>query len=475
MAMQGSEASTVEGFVLSEMERVDLGDGRLDERARAISRAAASAPGCSFPEMCEGDAALEATYRFLSNERVSAAAISAPHFRATAERVRQGGRVVVAHDSTEFSFGPVPRGDLELVGQGKSYGFNAHVALAVTRDERRVPLGVLAVNPYNRIFGSPRLPNGRNKEKVSNVMHRWGAQVREVRARLGDRADIVHVMDREADDYALLAAMEADGERFVVRQQTDRRLRRWCKTTKTREVVGKTPLVATREVTLSARRKPTKKVHNKKRHPFRKERLAVLEIRATRVTVPKTASAGRGVPEELSLSLVEVIERTPPPGQEPVQWWLWTNEPTNTEEEILAVIDAYRVRWSIEEYFKALKTGCRFEQRQLESRRALYNALALFAPVAWRLMFLRSLARHAPQASDPTALTSLQLRALRGYMKVKRKVDLPTELSARDTMLAVAKLGGHLTNNGEPGWLVLGRGLDRLLDIELGLSLSKYV
>jgi hypothetical protein len=40
---------------------------------------------------------------------------------------------------------------------------------------------------------------------------------------------------------------------------------------------------------------------------------------------------------------------------------------------------------------------------------------------------------------------------------------LPKRATARDAMLAVAALGGHLKSNGDPGWLVLGRGLNDLL------------
>src|SRR5687767_2786182 len=140
--MHVDDGATREGFVARETSGVDFRDRRLDERLRKILFSAIAAPGSSFPEICEGDAALEATYRFLNNERVSAAAILAPHVRATAKRVRAAGRVVVAHDSTEFSFGPIPRGDLEFVGRGTTYGFSAHVAFAVSRDEERVPLGV---------------------------------------------------------------------------------------------------------------------------------------------------------------------------------------------------------------------------------------------------------------------------------------------------------------------------------------------
>jgi hypothetical protein len=49
----------------------------------------------------------------------------------------------------------------------------------------------------------------------------------------------------------------------------------------------------------------------------------------------------------------------------------------------------------MEEFFKALKTGSAIETRQLESKRSMLNALAVFAPIAWQLLTLRSLARSA--------------------------------------------------------------------------------
>ena len=41
---------------------------------------------------------------------------------------------------------------------------------------------------------------------------------------------------------------------------------------------------------------------------------------------------------------------------EPVDWLLLTSEPIDTDEQILEVVDIYRARWLIEEYFSALKT-----------------------------------------------------------------------------------------------------------------------
>lgn len=462
---------TTEESVIDEVRGAELGDRRLEERLQRVVRAVFRAPSSSFPAMAGTDAELEGTYRFFSNKRVTPAAILAPHQRATSERVRSQALVVVAHDTSEVCFGSLSRGDLGRVGKGKSYGFGIHVALAITGDEERAPLGVLSARSFNRPFGSPRLSPGRNKLKEGCISHRWWEGVCDVREQVGEGRNVLHVMDREADDYALFSQMVAGHERFVVRQQHDRRSRK-DRPEKVRRVLSAVPVLATREVKLSPRRPSPRKAHNQKRHPLRKARVAQLEIRAAAATIPRSDAACGIGPESLTLNLVFVDEPHPPRGCDPIQWWLWTTEPIENAADVLAIVDAYRTRWRIEEYFKALKMGCALESRQLESEHALLVALAVFLPVAWRLLLLRTLARQSEPSPASHALTTPQLSALRGALAREHRLELPKEPTARDALTAIAKLGGHIAHNGEPGWIVLARGFDRLLDIELGFSLA---
>lgn len=461
-----------EAFVAEVAGGAEFGDARLQARLETVLLAAASSPSSSFPSMSSSDAELEGTYRFLNNKRVSADRILQPHFAATAKRVAQCEIVVVTHDTTQLAFGPVPRGDLGPVGRGTTYGFNAHVSFAVSGDGDPIPLGVLAVSLYNRKFGSKRRSPAKNKKDPDSEMLRWNKHVQRIHEDLGAAKNIIHVMDREADDYVLLANLVGAEERFVIRQSVDRRLMAEVAEPKVRSVVASTAVLCERTVTLSARRKPTKKKHAT-RHPLREERTAVLEVRAAKVIIPRTASAAQcAVPLSLELNVVEAVEKNAPSGETPISWWLWTTEPIDSTESVLAVIDFYRRRWMVEELFKALKSGCRFEDRQLESMHALQNALAIFLPIAWRLLLLRHVSRDAPGAGAQLALTKLQVQALRGFMRAKRKVELPSKLTARDALLAIAAMGGHIKNNGDPGWMVLGRGFDRLLDVEVGLSIA---
>ncbi len=161
-------------------------------------------------------------------------------------------------------------------------------------------------------------------------------------------------------------------------------------------------------------------------------------------------------------------EIDPPTDEEPVEWLLITTEPIDSEDNVLKVVDCYRGRWRIEELFKALKTGCAFEKRQLESRQTLLNALAIFVPIAWNLLRLRTAARSQESTPARLILDPDQIAVLRKASDA----PLPTALTARDAMLAIARLGGHLRSNGDPGWAVLGRGYQDLLMMVAGYRLA---
>ena len=158
-----------------------------------------------------------------------------------------------------------------------------------------------------------------------------------------------------------------------------------------------------------------------------------------------------------------------PKGQEPIEWILLTTLPVDTVSQVELVIDCYRRRWLIEEFFKVIKTGCAYESRQLESKHALLNALALFIPIAWRWLTLRYLAREAPDTEGTAVLSERQIRIL----LARGRLPLTKKPSIRERLLAVAGEGGHIKNNGDPGWQVLARGYEKLLYIELGFALAE--
>jgi len=276
-------------------------------------------------------------------------------------------------------------------------------------------------------------------------------------------------MDREGDCYEFMADMLDRDRRFVIRLCHDRRLapgRATDAVAKLFDDLERAPVVMQRDVALGARTKKWGTEPNAK-HPPRAARPATLSIRVKSVEIFIGNGAPAHLPQSLRLNAVEVREQEPPAGEEPVLWRIISTEPIETTDQIAAIVDIYRRRWNVEEFFKALKTGCQYEKLQLESAHSLLVALAIHAAVAWRLLLLRWASRELPEAPADTVLTAAQLAVLR-RVGPKLNCPLPQHPTVLDALRAVARLGGHIKNNGAPGWLVLGRGFDKLLLLELG-------
>jgi len=445
--------------ISAELSDAELGDERLNRRLGLLADRLADRPGESFPKALD-DAELEAAYRFFGNERVSPEGILAPHVRQAARRAAGHAHVLVVHDTTQFEFpGQAKRSGLgRLIRPGQ--GFFGHFSLALSADGTREPLGLVAMETvFRHDRAIPRKQRTARDNRGESA--RWRRCIDEAESVLDGQTKAIHVMDREADSYAVFAALTEHGRLFVIRSFQDRVLA-GEEEARLRATAHAARVTFRREVPLSPR--PHIKGPKGKRHPSRRARVARLSFAATAVELPRTGDARAAAATSLRLNVIHVFECRPPRGEPAVEWFLLTNLPVDTAEAIAFAVDCYRGRWTIEEFFKALKTGCQYERRQLESAESLLNALAIFAPVAWRLLLLRHLARSDQRAPATAALTPTQLEVLRAIAKR----PLPARPSVRDAMRAVATLGGHITSNGDPGWLVLGRGMHDLLLLELG-------
>lgn len=446
----------------------DLGDVRLSKRLQRIVCGLEADPAQSFPKAAGSDSELEATYRLLRNDAVTPEAIIAPHYAMTCERASQYDTVLAVHDTTEFRFsGETRREGLGRLGQ-KGQGFFAHVSLCVAPDETRLPLGVVNVETLFRLAKARGKRSHRAlREDPNNESKRWSRGVDGAEDRVAGRASLVHLMDREGDAYELVAHMVQDKRRFIVRSAHDRVVMQMGSDGRTRsrisDAAAGTADVALRDVPLSRRGAP-RTPSMRKLHPPREYRVARLAFRAVAVVLARPCQLPSTLPASLRVNVVLVREVDPPPGQPEVCWTLLTSEPVQNADDILRIVDWYRARWTIEEYFKALKLGCAYEARQLETRRTLLNALSILLPIAWRLLTLRNLARSDGDRLATTVLPRAQVDVLVATSKGR----LPPTPTVRQAMLDIARRGGHIKANGEPGWQVLGRGYHDLLLLELG-------
>jgi hypothetical protein len=447
-----------------EFAEAKLGDARRTSRLVTVARATEDMPDVGFPQMVESDGQLEAIYRLLGNEEVRADAVLAPHIAATMGRAKQFPLCLMVHDTTDFEFSGKREGIGLLTGNRK--GFFAHFALAVLPGPARVPLGVAGLERLTRKVrkGTVRKPHSYyTSQDPTRESLRWGRVLEAIEAER-EGFECIHIMDREADIFDLMAQAMRDGARFIIRGDKERALVDEAGLVK--GLLAKTKPRAYREAEVGTRIAKRRELIKNKPGASRKQRVAKLSVGSHTIEIRRPGTSK--VPERsLKLNLVYVWEPSPPKGQEAVDWVLFTTEPVDTKAQLNTIVEHYRSRWVIEDFFKALKTGCSFEKRQLESLHALSNALSLFSAVAWRMLLARAISRAYASARATSVLSKVELHLLTHRLKLPKPPS-----TARDALFAVARLGGHLKRNGDPGWQTLGRGFEKLILLEAGLRMA---
>ncbi|MBW2465040.1 MAG: IS4 family transposase [Deltaproteobacteria bacterium] len=381
---------------------------------------------------------------------------------ATRDAAVAAERVLVIHDTTDITCPSAEQQEVGFLGTGKA-GFYVHHALCVRTDDR-LPLGIL----WSQLWG-------RSKRTKAQGRHRSGSEFAKQKSRESDRwlegvaeahawtegcQQVVHVMDREADNFRIfseLASLQAD---YVIRLSHDRR----TKDGKLRECLSGGDIRMTRLVPLS--RKGPKSVPLRM-HNGRAARDAELEVLSA--TVELLPPRYLRDESSISMNVVHVREANAPDGVTPVEWILGTTLPIKTRKQVAAVVDIYRARWLVEEFHKALKTGCLFEKRHLESLESLTTLLAMAYPIAAELLRIRTRARQ-PDILASQVLRPSFLEALRHNPQARR---LPADATAEEALAAIARLGGHIKNNGPPGWQTLAKGYAEMLAFEAGWIAAK--
>jgi hypothetical protein len=107
-------------------------------------------------------------------------------------------------------------------------------------------------------------------------------------------------------------------------------------------------------------------------------RTAKLEVRFGTVTLPQPSMRSPWLRQcgiaSITQWVVEVREVAAPRGVKPLHWVLYTSHAIESFDDAWRVITYYEKRWLIEEFHKALKTGCRLEERQIRHQQASGSA-----------------------------------------------------------------------------------------------------
>lgn len=206
------------------------------------------------------------------------------------------------------------------------------------------------------------------------------------------------------------------------------------------------------------------------RRPGHKARTAPLAIRFVKVRFapPAHQVKYRGQSEAITLWALSAQEQNPPAGCEAIGWRLLSTLPVEDAAGAIVAVRRYSQRWQIELFHKILKSGCRVEERQFENTERIGRCLVLDVIVAARILAMSRAARGAGSGAAPASewLAEAEWKAL--WCHTHRSATPPAEPpSTREAVRWIAGLGGFLgrKHDGEPGMIVLWRGLQRLHDI----------
>ncbi len=426
---------------------VELPDVRLCPRAVAILAQKMARPGDSIAQGNSDTAAAKATYRFYENERVMPEPIWKCIHQHTAKSFPDLARIVSVQDTVCLMFpGLKATTGLGTADQAREEALWMHSALALRLDGH--VLGPL----HNHVWTRPLAEFGKGhqakkrpfEDKESFEWVRGMRYTAALRDAFSPSTTILTISDSASDVHEVLAeATTRPGDDVIIRAAQDRR------------VAGD---YASVRAMLEAQ-KPLDRlkiaVPRKQGEPKRNARI---EVRASRVTVLPPQNS-RGL-QPVTIHVLWVHEPHPPKGVEALDWLLFTTLPIATAADRGEVVRLYKLRWRIEEFHLALKSGCHVEKTQLKTAARIQRLLPFFCAVAARLVQITYWARTEPNAPCTVALTEIEWtvawRQTHGAPP-PRGLKVPTIAEA---IRMIGRLGGHLgrKSDGMPGVRTLWSG-----------------
>ena len=441
--------------------RVELGDLRRTARLVRIAASAAAFPAGTVTKVFADDAERQGAYDFLESPHVKADALEQGVGQMVAGRCASEERILVAVDGSSLSF--VDREGTRGLGAIGSYaagGLGLKVISALALSSNGVPIGLLRQVFWRRPVQKPtnRRPSSERPVDKKETKHWLDAVVTSAeRIRSSSRPPgITFLIDREGDSAAMLSTLVGTGHGFIIRGNWDRTVasdegQPW----KLRDLIAYQKVLGSYELELPA-------------EPGRAARTAQVSLRVANIVLPlKDPVTGRKIGIQLSaVNAREMINR--PAGDEALDWLLLTNAKVTTFKQARAIVSNYTLRWRIEEFHRAWKSGhCDVEQSQLRSEQALRKWALVLAAVASRVERLKLLSRESPTLPADVEFSEIELHAL---VLLKRRSKKKSETipdsvpSIEQATLWLAELGGYTgkSSGGPPGTTTITRGLFKL-------------
>ncbi len=381
-----------------------------------------------------------AVHRFLSSPYVSPDTIVGTLAARTAEQ-SAGRHIVAIQDTTEINFAGRSgrRRGFGPAGNGRDPGYFIHAVIAVDVEDEAV-IGLVGMDIWTRSQTPATARRMRTIEDKESI--RWLDGCTAAETVLAQAASVTSISDREGDIYEHFVRRPAHVHQ-IVRVAQNRMLEDGARVF---EALEKAKVL--KQHTLSI---PIP-------GPGSKTRTAVVAIKAGNVCIkrPRNSKPDPARPEYLDLTLVEVREINPPDPKAAICWRLYTSQEVHTAEDASRIVALYKLRWRIEQVFRALKgDGLRLEDSQIADCRRMFNLATVALAGAVRTLQLVDARDGSPRpATDvvdagflaPLAKLSNQLEG-----KTERQKNPHPPASLAWLAWIIARLGGWNCYYKPPG------------------------
>jgi len=403
----------------------------------------------------DGDRARIVRYgRFLANAKVTLPALLAGWSERTA-LAAANRRVLAIQDTSEINFKTTParRRGLGEIGKGGGRGVLLHAMLALDADSDAC-LGLVAGEVWTRP-GRITIPHAKRplEERESR---RWLSTAEQAKAALAAAAGVTVIDDREGDIYDKWASVSAQNFDLLTRSMHDRAL---ADGGSLYAAAAALPIAGVASVDLMAR-------------ADRPARRAELSLRFGRVTIKRPQGSAPALPKSVELTVIEVVEEAPPAGAEPLHWRLLTTHAAADAAAAWRIVDWYRKRWTIEQFFRLVKTqGLQLEDSRLETADRLLKLTAIAAKAA--VITLQLVQARDGRSAEPASLAfdDRQVEVLAAFgAKYRGRTALQSNPHPAESLAwaawIIARLGGwDGYPRTKPGPITMRHGLQYFLAV----------
>jgi len=442
-------------IITDEFDMLKIGTKHNTDRSKLIMSNMIENPGKSIYSQSSSRSEAKAAYQFFNNENLDLDEIGRVHRTRTIERIAEVEQpILVIQDTTFVDYTSQTKKKDNNKIHAKMKGIKLHTSIATTHEG--LNLGVLNQLSYNSDpEKEEELTKSQKKARLieDKESYRWIESFNESMLMVPHDIDVTVISDREGDIYEYMNEIIISKPRCFLTRIAQNRM-----TTDNEKIFDSIRKADCKgEINIKVPRNSHKNMESRE---------IKLEIRFNKYEIKRPAHLKNNtkLSESLTVYVIHTIEKSPPAGVEPLEWFLMTNRPITSFDEAVQQVKNYLQRWKIERFHYTLKSGgCNIEDIQARSMDVTVSIIMIYSIISVFIMNMTYAARLTPDAPCSIYFDDDEWKLL--YSMVYKTTEIPDKpITIKEAVKLIAWLGSgqRPPSDGDPGVKLIWRGLEKL-------------